>query len=108
MFKRLKEKRIKELEEMIELLKEKLDNSNKHRSALEEENYKYKRLFSKLFTRLSATNVVHYKVDNNLAGYKAEFVINYDDGTNFKYEVKLVSTGYEEDLNGQVNKTRQD
>lgn len=91
-------KRIKELQESNELLREKLNNNIKTRKALEEENYKYKRLFSKLFTRLSATNVVHYKVDNNLAGYKANFVVDYDDGTSYTYKVELVSTGYEEDM----------
>ena len=101
-------KRTKELEEMVQLLKEKLDNSNKTRLVLEEENYKYKRLFSKLFTRLSATNVIHYKVESNLAGDKAIFDVDFDDGTSFKYEIKLVSTGYEEDLNEQINKTRKD
>ena len=103
MFKTKKEK-IKEQEKTIEFLREKLANSSKELVKVQEENYVYKRLFSKLFTRLSASSVAHYKVENNLTDGLAIFNIDYVDGTKYVYEVKLLSVGYEEDLNVQVNK----
>lgn len=95
-------KRIKELEEKVEFLKEKLINSNNELTSVRAANYKYKRLFSEMFDRLSISNVVKNKVTKDLTNINDEktlFCVKYDDGKSFVYEIKLVSTEYEEDLN---------
>jgi hypothetical protein len=96
-------KRIKELEEKVDLLKEKLVNSNNEITSVRAANYKYKHLFSEMFNRLSISNVVKYKVTKDLTNINDEktlFCVKYDDGRSFVYEINLVSTEYEEDLNG--------
>ena len=104
-------KRIIELEEKIELLREKLSNSNKELTSVRNENFKYKRLFNELFIRLSANNVTRYKVEKDLTNINDEktlFCVKYDDGRSFVFEVKLIATEYEEVLDDKDGQTRQD
>lgn len=96
-------KRIKELEENNEFLREKLDIINKQLTSVKTTNHAYKRLFGELFNHLSVTNVSKYKVTKdftNINDEKTLFCVKYDDGRSFVFEVKLVSTEYEEDING--------
>jgi hypothetical protein len=103
--------RVKDLKKNVDFLREKLDIINKELTSIETTNHAYKRLFGELFNRLSASNVSKYKVTKDLTNINDEktlFCVKYDDGRSFVFEVKLISTEYEEDINGQVNKTRKD
>lgn len=91
-------KQIKELKSKVTSLNERLEDKLKKMEEISSENYKYKRLFSKLFTRLQLVNAVKYKVENNFTDGLAILNIEYDDGTNYTYEIRMVSMGYKEDL----------
>lgn len=101
--------RVKDLKKNVEFLREKLDIINKELTSIETTNHAYKRLFGELFNRLSVSNVSKYKVTKDLTNINDEktlFCVKYDDGRSFVFEVRLVSTEYEENINGQANKTR--
>ena len=103
----------KELLERIALLEVKEKRLNEIEKELfeqKENNYRHKRLFSNIFDRLQITSVKNYKVYKSLTDGKVLFDIKNNDGTSYTYKVELVSTCYEEDLNGnvQTNETRQD
>lgn len=103
--------RVKDLMKMNNFYKEKLDIISKELTSIETTNHAYKRLFGELFNRLSASNISKYKVTKDLTNINDEktlFCVKYDDGRSFVFEVRLVSTEYEEDINGKANKTRQD
>ena len=91
-------KKILELEKELEQCKNDLECASKSMLQSNTACYKYKRLFSKLFTKLQVTNVKKYEVNNNLTDGLAIFNIEYNDGTCYTYEVKLVATGYKENL----------
>ena len=106
-------KRIKELENQLEFYKGKVEELTKELNVANSSVYKYKRLFSQLFDRLQLTGVNRYKVEkdmNNINDVKTLFCIEYNNGNSYVYDVKLVYTSYEEDLNGnvQVDEARQD
>lgn len=95
----------KELENQLEFYKAKVEDLTKELSFVNSSNYKYKRLFSQLFDRLQLTGVSRYKVVkdmNNINDIKTLFCIEYNDGNSYVYDVKLVSTGYEEILKGEL------
>lgn len=92
----------KELESQLEFYKGKVQQLTDELSVANSSNYKYKRLFSQLFDRLQITGVSRYKVDKDLTDSKVLFNIEYNDGNSYVYDVKLVSTGYEENLKGEL------
>jgi hypothetical protein len=92
----------KELENQLEFYKAKVEDLTKELSFVNSSNYKYKRLFSQLFDRLQFTGVSRYKVDKDLTDGKVLFNIEYNDGNSYVYDVKLVYTGYEEILKGEL------
>ena len=97
-------KKNKELEKQLDFYKGKTEELTKELTEVKSYVYKYKRLFSQLFDRLQVTGVIRYKVVkdmNNINDIKTLFCIEYNDGNSYVYDVKLVSTGYEEDLNGK-------
>ena len=101
--------RVKDLKKNVEFLREKLDIINKELTSIETTNHAYKRLFSELFNRLSASNVSKYKVTKDLTNINDEktlFCVKYDDGRSFVFEVKLVSTEYEKVLEDKDDQTR--
>ena len=94
-----------ELQKQLEFYKEKVQHLTEELNIANSSTYKYKRLFSQLFDRLQVTGVSRYKVVkdmNNINDVKTLFCIEYNDGNSYVYDVKLVSTGYREDLNGNV------
>ena len=98
-------KRIIELEEKIEELENDLSEVSKYHLEASTSEYKFKKLFSKLFTKLQFANVKRYKVNNDLTDGLATLYIECDDNTNYTYEIKLVATGCEEILRDE--QTRQ-
>lgn len=98
------QKRIKELEQLLEFYKEKTQQLTEELTEVNSLAYKYKRLFSQLFDRLQVNGVSRYKVVkdmNNINDIKTLFCIEYNDGNSYVYDVKLISTAYEEHLNGK-------
>ena len=93
----LARKQIKELKDKVVALSDKLEDKMDKLEEVSSENFKYKRLFSKLFTRLQLVNVVRYEVNNNLTDGLAIFNVECDDGSSYEYEVRLVRMGYKED-----------
>lgn len=61
-------------------------------------NYKYERLFSKMFGRSSLINVKRLSVEKIIDG-KATFRYELEDGTYYVYEINLVKMGYEGEFN---------
>ena len=102
----LARKQIKELKDKVAALSDKLEDKMDKLEEVSSENFKYKRLFSKLFTRLQLVNAIKYEVNNNLTDGLATLNIEYDDGTSYTYEVKLVSMGYKEGLKNEEGKSR--
>ena len=106
-------RRNKELEKQLEFYRDKVQHLTEELNVANSSIHKYKRLFSQLFDRLQVTGVSRYKVVkdmNNIDDIKTLFCIEYDDGNGYVYKVKLISTSYEEDLNGnaQVDEARKD
>ena len=103
-------RRNKELEKQLEFYKWKVEELTEELTEVKSSTYKYKRLFSQLFDRLQVTGVSRYKVVkdmNNINDVKTLFCIEYNDGNSYVYDVKLASTGYEEDLNGENDQKRE-
>ena len=103
MFKRLYMKKIKELEARLAILQDRNIRLQKELDMVNAANYKYRRVYSKLFDGLPICNVVSYEVKNDLVNGKVIFDVKYNDGLSYTYEVVGVFNGYAEVLeNGKI------
>ena len=98
MFKRLYMKKIKELEARLAILQDRNIRLQKELDMANAANYKYRRVYSKLFDGLPICNVVSYEVKNDLVNGKVIFDVKYNDGLSYTYEVTGVFKGYKEVL----------
>lgn len=99
-------KKIKELEQRISFYMDKTDKLNSELNIASSQNYKYRKLFSDLFSNQRITNVKSYNVLKRISDGEVLFEICYEDGSSYTYSIKLTSTSNLVELGGNDGQTK--